>query len=123
MGAALVEGNDLFVGDDECVYMHTVAGPERVDVIYRRLDDDGRVADVYFQVVELRGFERFCVGRPAEELARITPKICGVCPTAHHMAAAKALDDLYKVEGAIGGGTDVFEDVAANRLVTLVEGK
>lgn len=40
MGAALVEGNDLFVGDDECVYMHTVAGPERVDVIYRRIDDD-----------------------------------------------------------------------------------
>jgi uncharacterized circularly permuted ATP-grasp superfamily protein len=40
MGAELVEGRDLFVGDDECVYMRTIAGPSRVDVIYRRIDDD-----------------------------------------------------------------------------------
>jgi len=39
MGAELVEGTDLFVGDDNCVYMRTVDGPERVDVIYRRIDD------------------------------------------------------------------------------------
>ncbi|MCZ2723188.1 circularly permuted type 2 ATP-grasp protein [Marinomonas sp. 15G1-11] len=39
MGAELVEGSDLFVGDDDCVYMKTIAGPERVDVIYRRIDD------------------------------------------------------------------------------------
>ena len=40
MGAELVEGTDLFVGDDECVYMRTVDGPARVDVIYRRIDED-----------------------------------------------------------------------------------
>ena len=40
MGAGLVEGRDLFVDDDDCVYMRTVSGPERVDVIYRRIDDD-----------------------------------------------------------------------------------
>ena len=40
MGAELVEGNDLFVTDDDCVYMRTVDGPERVDVVYRRIDDD-----------------------------------------------------------------------------------
>jgi uncharacterized circularly permuted ATP-grasp superfamily protein len=40
MGAQLVEGADLFVGDDDCVYMRTISGPERVDVIYRRIDDD-----------------------------------------------------------------------------------
>ncbi len=40
MGAELVEGSDLFVGDDECAYMLTVDGPQRVDVIYRRIDDD-----------------------------------------------------------------------------------
>ena len=40
MGAELVEGRDLFVDDDDCVYMRTVSGPERVDVIYRRIDDD-----------------------------------------------------------------------------------
>ncbi len=40
MGAELVEGRDLFVDEDECVYMRTVAGPQRVDVIYRRIDDE-----------------------------------------------------------------------------------
>jgi uncharacterized circularly permuted ATP-grasp superfamily protein len=39
MAAELVEGSDLFVGDDDCVYMRTVFGPQRVDVIYRRIDD------------------------------------------------------------------------------------
>ncbi len=39
MGAALVEGADLVVGDDDCVYMRTIDGRERVDVIYRRVDD------------------------------------------------------------------------------------
>ena len=39
LGAALVEGADLFVGKDEYVYMRTIGGPERVDVIYRRVDD------------------------------------------------------------------------------------
>lgn len=62
------------------------------------LDDAGDVERAFFQVPELRGFERFCVGRPAEEMPRITPRICGVCPTAHHMASAKTLDDLWKVE-------------------------
>lgn len=62
------------------------------------LDDRGKVKDAVWQVVELRGFERFCVGRPAEEMTRIAPNICGVCPSAHHMAATKALDALYGVE-------------------------
>lgn len=39
MGASLVEGADLFVDQDDCVYMRTIYGPERVDVIYRRIDD------------------------------------------------------------------------------------
>lgn len=62
------------------------------------LDSEGEVANAYFQVPELRGFEVFCLGRPAEEMPRLTNRICGVCPEAHHMAAAKALDDLYHVE-------------------------
>ena len=40
MGAELVEGPDLFVADDDCLYMRTVDGPERVDVVYRRIDDE-----------------------------------------------------------------------------------
>ncbi len=62
------------------------------------LDDGGEVKNAYFQVPELRGFEKFCEGRPAEEMPRITPRICGVCPEAHHMASTKALDCLFKVE-------------------------
>ncbi len=62
------------------------------------LDDEGDVENAYFQIPELRGFEQFCVGRPAEEMPRITNRICGVCPEAHHMAATKALDALYGVE-------------------------
>jgi F420-non-reducing hydrogenase large subunit len=62
------------------------------------LDDEGDVANTYFIVPELRGFERFCVGRPAEEMPRITNRICGVCPEAHHMASAKALDALFHVD-------------------------
>lgn len=62
------------------------------------LDERGEVANVYFQIPELRGFEQFCVGRPAEEMPRITDRICGVCPEAHHMASTKALDALFHVE-------------------------
>lgn len=62
------------------------------------LDDNGDVEHAYLQVPELRGFEKFLIGRPAEEAARITSRICGVCPTAHHLAATKAMDDLYKVQ-------------------------
>jgi uncharacterized circularly permuted ATP-grasp superfamily protein len=39
MGVELVEGSDLIVGDDDCVYMRTIDGLSRVDVIYRRIDD------------------------------------------------------------------------------------
>lgn len=62
------------------------------------LDDKGNVEKAYFVVPELRGFEIFSLGKPAELMPQITPRICGVCPTAHHMASAKACDDLFKVE-------------------------
>jgi len=62
------------------------------------LDDEGNCERTYLQIPELRGFEKFAEGRPAEEMPRITTMICGVCPTAHHMASTKALDDLWKVE-------------------------
>ena len=62
------------------------------------LKDDGDVDNVYFQVPELRGFEKFCEGRPVEELSQIVTKICGVCPGCHHMASGKAADAVYGVE-------------------------
>ena len=55
------------------------------------------MANAYFQIPELRGFEKFSEGRMCEEMPRITPKICGVCPGAHHMASAKACDAVYGV--------------------------
>lgn len=58
-------------------------------------NDDGDVDNVYFQVPELRGFEKFCEGRPVEELSQIVTKICGVCPGCHHMASGKAADKVY----------------------------
>lgn len=62
------------------------------------LDKNGNVENAYLQIPELRGFEQFCIGRPAEEMPRITNRICGVCPEAHHIAATKALDALFDVE-------------------------
>jgi F420-non-reducing hydrogenase large subunit len=62
------------------------------------LDEQGEVANTYFQIPELRGFEQFCVGRPVEEMPTLTNRICGVCPEAHHMAAAKACDAVYHVD-------------------------
>jgi F420-non-reducing hydrogenase large subunit len=62
------------------------------------LDDHGDVERTYFQVPELRGFESFCVGRPVEEMPTLTNRICGVCPEAHHLAAAKAADAVYGVD-------------------------
>ena len=62
------------------------------------LDDAGAVDRAFLQIPELRGFEKFVEGRRAEDMPQITSRICGVCPTAHHMAATKALDDLYGVD-------------------------
>jgi len=62
------------------------------------LNEEGDVANAYLQIPELRGFERFCVGRKAEDLPLITPRICGVCPVAHHMASTKALDAAFHVD-------------------------
>ena len=70
-------------------------GHGKIDIF---LDEKGEVERAYYQIPELRGFEIFSLGRPAEEMPQITSRICGVCPTAHHMAATKALDDLYHVD-------------------------
>jgi NAD-reducing hydrogenase large subunit len=61
------------------------------------LDDDGNVADAEFHVVEFRGFEKFCEGRPYAEMPGITPRICGICPVSHLLASAKAGDAIMSV--------------------------
>ena len=61
-------------------------------------DESGKVEEAFFCVNELRGFERILVGMQAHTLPQVTARICGVCPTAHHLVAAKALDDAAGVE-------------------------
>lgn len=67
------------------------------------LDDAGNVSDTQVNVIELRGFEPFCIGKPVEEMPRITTRICGVCPWSHHLASAKATDAVFGVEPAPTG--------------------
>jgi NAD-reducing hydrogenase large subunit len=58
------------------------------------MNDGGTVDRAYLHINEFRGFEKFCEGRMVFEMPSITPRICGICPVSHHLAAAKAADDL-----------------------------
>jgi NAD-reducing hydrogenase large subunit len=58
------------------------------------LDEGGNVEHAYFHVNEFRGFEKFCEGRMYFEMPMITPRICGICPVSHHLASAKACDQI-----------------------------
>jgi F420-non-reducing hydrogenase large subunit len=70
-------------------------GHGKIDIF---LDEQGDVANCYLQIPELRGFEKFCEGRAAEDMPNLTARICGVCPEAHHTAATKALDGVFHVD-------------------------
>jgi len=63
-----------------------------------QVDDSGNVSDAHFHVMEIRGFEKFLEGAAVEEAPRITPRICGVCQTSHHIASAKATDQVFGLE-------------------------
>jgi len=58
------------------------------------MNDGGTVDHAYLHVNEFRGFEKFCEGRMVFEMPYITPRICGICPVSHHLAAAKAGDEV-----------------------------
>ncbi len=78
----------------------TIAPVSRIEghaKITIQLDDNGNVQDSFVNVIELRGFEKFCIGRPVEEMPRITTSICGVCPWSHHLASSKAADAVFGV--------------------------
>ena len=60
--------------------------------VFLDLADDGSLDSAGLVVNELRGFERIMVGMEADRMPLITARICGVCPSAHHLAATKALD-------------------------------
>ncbi|MCF7936268.1 MAG: Ni/Fe hydrogenase subunit alpha [Synergistales bacterium] len=62
------------------------------------LDESGQVDSARFHVTQFRGFELFCQGRDFREMPVITPRICGICPVSHHLASAKACDQILGVE-------------------------
>jgi NAD-reducing hydrogenase large subunit len=61
------------------------------------LDEAGEIDDARFHVVEFRGFEKFCEGRPLGEMAGITARVCGICPVSHLIASSKTGDDIFAV--------------------------
>jgi F420-non-reducing hydrogenase large subunit len=71
-----------------------IEGHARVEIEVQ----DGQVLAAQFQAIEMRGFRYFVQGTPAEQMPVITPRICGVCSTAHHVASVKALEDIFEVE-------------------------
>jgi F420-non-reducing hydrogenase large subunit len=70
-------------------------GHGRIEIF---IDNNGNAQKAYLQIPELRGFEKFCVHRPVEDMPQLTSRICGVCPTAHHTVATKVLDKIYQIE-------------------------
>jgi NAD-reducing hydrogenase large subunit len=71
-----------------------IEGHAKISIL---LDDAGNVSDAEFHVVEFRGFEKFCEGRPYSEMPGITPRICGICPVSHLLASARAGDAIMAV--------------------------
>ena len=61
-------------------------------------DENGNLDKVHFHVVEVRGFEKFLEGRYIEDAPIYTPRICGICQVAHHLASAKAVDNVFGVK-------------------------
>jgi len=62
------------------------------------LDDENHVREARFHIVEFRGFEKFIQGRPYWEVPYFVQRLCGICPVSHHLAAAKAVDQLVGVD-------------------------
>jgi NAD-reducing hydrogenase large subunit len=71
-----------------------IEGHAKIDLF---VDDHGEVADAHFHVTQVRGFEKFCEGRPYYEMPSITARICGICPVSHLLASAKACDAIMAV--------------------------
>ncbi|SNR75627.1 NAD(P)-dependent nickel-iron dehydrogenase catalytic subunit [Lutibacter agarilyticus] len=63
-----------------------------------KLDENGKVEDAFLHIVEFRGFEKFIQGHPYWEAPVLVQRLCGICPVSHHLAAAKAIDQLVGVD-------------------------
>ncbi len=72
-----------------------IEGHARVTIF---LNDEGKVDEAYLHIDQFRGFEKFSEGRYFAEMPIITPRICGICPISHHLASAKATDEILGVD-------------------------
>ncbi|MGQ9844766.1 MAG: Ni/Fe hydrogenase subunit alpha [Caldisericia bacterium] len=72
-----------------------IEGHARVTIY---LNDEGQVDEAYLHIDQFRGFEKFSEGRYFAEMPIITPRICGICPVSHHLASAKATDEIIGVD-------------------------
>ncbi len=62
-----------------------------------QVDEAGKVEGAHFHVTQVRGFEKFCEGRPFTEMPSLMARICGICPVSHLIASSKACDALLAV--------------------------
>src|SRR5450755_2293692 len=60
--------------------------------------DNGQVQQAFFTVTQVRGFEKFCEGRPFYEMPSLMARICGICPVSHLIASAKACEAIMSVK-------------------------
>jgi NAD-reducing hydrogenase large subunit len=63
-----------------------------------KTNDAGEVTEAYFSVTQVRGFEKFCEGRPYYEMPGLMARICGICPVSHLIASAKACEAIMSIE-------------------------
>jgi len=89
----MVEGNKM---SKEIVIspITRIEGHAKVTI---HLGKDDAVKDARFHVVDFRGFEKFCEGRPFYEMPSITARSCGICPVSHLLASAKTCDEIVGV--------------------------
>ena len=72
-----------------------IEGHARITI---EVDAGGKVSDARLHVVEFRGFEKICEGRPLEEMPGLMARVCGICPVSHALAASKAGDRILGVD-------------------------
>ncbi len=75
------------------------------------LDEEDHVRQARLHIVEFRGFEKFIQGHPFWEVPILVQRLCGICPVSHHLAAAKAMDQI------VGAATLTASATKARRLL------
>ena len=63
-----------------------------------KINENNEVEDAFLHIVEFRGFEKFIQGHPYWEAPLLVQRLCGICPVSHHLAAAKAIDQLVGID-------------------------